>query len=168
MMPLQWSMATYLLATGRVKECIMMITTLCHPKLPTSPPKGNPHLPSPARVAVCARLPNTTPSSNMSRSILEAKGCALLLNLSRNTLQCHSASSHHEVAAGCQKGVTVAPSETLTAVLSGLKQCLWGTKSGKYCFSKSIKNKPPMYCKNTCSSNTCPYAQTKETQHNQQ
>lgn len=68
----------------------------------------------------------------MSRSILEAKGCALLLNLSRNTLQRHSASSHHEVAAGRQKGVTVAPSETLTAVLSGLKQCIRGTKSGKY------------------------------------
>ena len=131
------------------------------------PPRGKSPFASSARVPVGTRLPNATPRSDMSHSILEAKGCAFLLNLSSNTLQCHPASSHREAASGCQKGVTVTPPEWPTPVLSSLKQCTWGTKLGKHYFSKSIKNKPSRYCKNTCSSNTCPHVQAKETHHNQ-
>lgn len=143
-----------------------MITTLSS-QTTDLPPCGKSPLTSPVRLPVCTHLPNATPSSDTSCSILEAKDCALLLNLSSNTLHHHSDSSHHEVASGCQKGVTVASSKRLMAVLSSLKQCIWGTKLGKHYFSKSIKNKPSMYCKNTCSSNTCPYVQNKETHHNQ-
>lgn len=99
--------------------------------------------------------------------VLEAKGCVLLLNLRSNTLQHHPAHSQPEVASECQTGVTIAPSERLAAVLSDLKQCIWVTKLGKHSFSESIKTKPSVYCKNTHSSNTCPYVQTKENHRNQ-
>lgn len=145
----QWFMATLSPCYRQGHRCITMITTMSSettdlPLRGKFPFKSLAILHLPANAAPHHAAP-CRPRAVQSCYILAVTPCSV--NLPAHTFwvseRCHCR-TFRETAGGP----------------SGLKHCICGMTLWKQCFSKSIKTKPSMYCKNT------KLVQTKQTHHN--